>query len=167
MRQIKGLNKTLKDLQNASKEVLEEVAIETEIFVKNCVVDAKVLAPVDNGKLKQNINGEIIDDFHYLFVAREKYSPFIEFGTGTKVDVPAEWQSIANEAKGKSWGSFDEGLENIKLWCKRKGIDEKAAYPIFLKILKVGINPQPFMYPAFIKNRGQYIKNLKKLVKRK
>lgn len=135
MQRIKGLNKTLKALQNASKEVLEEVAIETEIFASECVVDAQRLCPVDLGKLRQSIHKVEIDNYHYKFIAREKYAPYIEFGTGTKVQVPSEWTEIAIIHKGN-------------------GVKE------------VNINPQPFMYPSFIKNRSIYINKLKKLVKK-
>lgn len=42
-------------------------------------------------------------------------------------------------------GNFKQALENIKLWCKKKGIDlKKQRYPILLSILRVGVNPQPF-----------------------
>ena len=33
-----------------------------------------------------------------------------------------------------------------------------------MSILKKGIKPQPFMYPAFVKGRKQYIKDLKDLL---
>ena len=72
---------------------------------------------------------------------------------------------MANEFKGKKSGTFKEGLEAIKVWCRLKGIDEKAAYPIFAKILGAGINPQPFLYPAYIQGKKKYLDNLNKLIK--
>ena len=50
---------------------------------------------------------------------------------------------------GINLDSIKQGLEAIKVWCKAKGIPEEAAYPIFAKILGAGINPQPFLYPAY------------------
>ena len=50
------------------------------------------------------------------------------------------------ENKGK--GNFEDGLESIKDWCRKKGIDVKLAYVIFVNILNKGIEPQPFLYPA-------------------
>ena len=37
---------------------------------------------------------------------------------------------------------------------------------IFAKILGAGINPKPFLYPAYIKGKKDYVANLEKLLKR-
>ena len=89
----------------------------------------------------------------------------MEFGTGTKVQVPAEFSDMAKSFQSGSKGNFKQALENIKLWCKKKGIDEKAAYPILLSILRVGVNPQPFFYPAWIATKKRYVKDLENLLK--
>ena len=111
--------------------------------------DAVTKAPAAFGKLRQGIGIEAKDDFNKRVVSNADYSAYIEFGTGGKVKVPSEWQSIANQAKGKTGKSFDEALENVKEWCRLKGIDQKMAYPIAVSILKNGIEPRPFMFPAF------------------
>ena len=87
----------------------------------------------------------------------------MEFGTGTKVNIPSEFKDIAASFKGKK-GNYKEGLASIKLWCKQKGIDEKFAWVIFAKILGAGVNPQPFLYPAWIKGKKDYLNNLNKLL---
>jgi hypothetical protein len=46
-------------------------------------------------------------------------------------------------------------------WCKRKGIDEKAAYPIARKIIINGIKQRPFLYPSVIKNTPILIQDIK------
>ena len=89
----------------------------------------------------------------------------MEFGTGKKFNAPAEFQQMAAEFKGKKTGTFAEGLESIKAWCRAKGIDEKDAKWIFLKILGAGINPQPFLYPAYIQGKKNYLDNLNRLIK--
>ena len=53
----------------------------------------------------------------------------------------------------------------LKIGVRSKGIPENAAYPIFMSILKKGQEPQPYLYPAFVKGGTQYLKDLKKLLK--
>lgn len=89
----------------------------------------------------------------------------MEFGTGTKVKVPAGFAEMAKQFQGKGRGNWKDALEAIKVWCKSKGIDEKAAYPILAKIIGAGINPQPFLYPSYQKGKKDLVVNLEKLLK--
>jgi hypothetical protein len=91
----------------------------------------------------------------------------MEFGTGLKVSVPADFAEIANQFKGKRTGTFEQGLESIKVWCRAKGIPEENAKWIFLKILGVGLTPRPFLYPSWVKGKKDYLANLTKLLKKK
>jgi len=103
---------------------------------------------------------------NYELTVNAPYAAYMEFGTGSKVNVPAEFADMAAQFRGKSGQSFKDGLEAIKVWCRAKGIPEEAAYPIFAKILGAGVNPQPFLYPAWIKGKRNYLNNLRKLLGR-
>lgn len=78
-----------------------------------------------------------------------EYAPYVEFGTKSKVSVPAEIMQYASQFMGSTKGTFKDLVEQIKLWCKRKGIPPEAAFPIALEIAIVGSNPHPHLYPAF------------------
>ena len=166
--EVKGINETIKELRKFGKDAVELINAETETTINQIAIDAKERAPLNFGKLSQSISiaqdikskGEI-----WRVYVNSKYAAFMEFGTGTKVQVPAEFKDMAASFKGQKSGTFKEGLEAIKIWCRAKGIDEKAAYPIFAKILGAGVNPQPFLYPAYIKGKKDYLNNLTKLVK--
>jgi len=100
------------------------------------------------------------------FGASMNYASFVEFGTrkfaaAYVATLPKDWQSFAMQFKGGGSGTFQEFVMSLVGWCKRHGISEKAAYPIALKILRNGLKPQPFLYPAFNKNKDQLIKDLK------
>jgi nucleoid DNA-binding protein len=164
---IKGISETIKELRAFGKDIEKLIDAETRDIADQIASDASIKAPKNFGKLSQNIRAERIKESNYKIVSQEVYAGFIEFGTGTKVRVPKELASVAASFKNSSKGTFKEGLESIKEWCRKKGIDEKAAYPIFVKILGVGINPQPFLYPAWVKGRKDYLNNLKKLLKAK
>lgn len=119
-------------------------------------------APADEGFLRNEIQiGQIPGG--YSIVSNAKYSAYVEFGTGMKVSVSADFNDFASQFQGKgdSTGIF---YEAIKEWVKRKGIDEKAAWPIMRSILLHGINPHPFFIPAFVRWE-QLIKNkLEKII---
>ena len=166
MASIKGINETIRELRNFGKETEKAIDAETEAIAFQIEGDAKKLAPKNFGKLAQSISHKKIKESNYKVTVNELYGAYMEFGTGSKVNVPAEFSDMANSFKGKREGTFKQGLEAIKIWCRAKGIDEKAAYPIFAKILGAGINPQPFLYPAYIKGKKDYLKNLTALVKR-
>lgn len=161
---IDGISQVISELRSINKEVEKLINSETQAIAFQIENDAKKLAPKNFGKLAQSISNKKIKDSQYKITVNEFYGAYMEFGTGTKVQVPAEFSDIAKSFKGKKSGTFEKGLEAIKVWCRSKGIDEKAAYAIFAKILGAGINPQPFLYPAWIKGKKDYENNLRKLL---
>jgi|TARA_R110002049_G_scaffold218391_1_gene389877 HK97 gp10 family phage protein len=134
--EIKGLQELLKKFKTLDKEIVQNVEDIMEGAAKNIEEDAKVAAPVDFGKLRQGIKLEPIagKEMGYRVVAKEKYSAFMEFGTGGRVKVPTELKEVAIQFKGKG-------------------------------IREVNIQPRPFLYPAFVKNRKILIKDLKDYLK--
>lgn len=126
------------------------------------VVNAKRMAPADLGALRQSIGKESINDGYIAAIfVNAPYAAYVEFGTGTYVDVPAELADIASQYKGKGDGGFEQFKQSIKDWMSRKGIDPKYAYVIMMQILHDGIRPQPFFYPAFQTLRSDLPKKLK------
>ena len=160
---IKGFNKLIKDLKAFGDEGKERIEITTRGAAEQIAQDAKQLVKVqssDNGTLLQSIKATPINELSYKIGTNLPYSGYIEFGTGVKVSVPAELSDVASSFRGGNKGSFKEGLEAIKEWCKRKGIPIEAAYPIFVSILNNGMTAKPFLYPSFVKGRVQYVKDL-------
>lgn len=160
---IKGIPEVIKELRKYGKDIEKEIDAETNDVALIIERDAKEFAPKNFGKLAQSIRKEKVKESNYKITVNEFYGGYMEFGTGTKVNIPDEFKDMAASFKGKK-GSYKEGLESIKLWCKAKGIDEKFAWVIFAKILGAGINPKPFLYPAWIKGKKTYLDNLKKLL---
>ena len=162
---IKGLNSTIAELKAFGEKAEKLINAETQAIAFQIEADAKKLAPKNFGKLAQSISHAKVNPALYKVTVNELYGAYMEFGTGTKVSVPAEFADMAATFKGKKQGSWKEGLEAIKVWCKAKGIPEEAAYLIFAKILGAGVNPQPFLYPAYIKGEKDYQNNLERLLK--
>jgi HK97 gp10 family phage protein len=163
---VKGVSAVIAELRGKSKELDKIIQAETKNAAFKIEKDAKTYAPKNFGKLAQSISNSKSGELNYKVTVNEKYGAYLEFGTGAKVKVPTDFQDIANSFKGKKSGTFEEGLKSIQAWCRSKGIDEKYAKWIFIKILGAGINPQPFLYPAWVKGQKEYLEQLNKLVKK-
>lgn len=161
-----GIDKVVSEIRKFGAEAEAKINAETQAIAFQIESDAKRLAPKNFGKLAQSISHEKINESNYKVTVNEFYGAYMEFGTGAKVNVPSEFADMANSFKGPTGRSFKDGLEAIKIWCRHKGIDEKAAYTIFAKILGAGVNPQPFLFPAWQKGKNNYKENLNKLLKR-
>lgn len=78
------------------KEEYVEVLTET---IQNIETEATSMAPTDLGILRNSINGEV-DGLNGVVGSTVKYSPYVEFGTGGLVDVPAGLEDYAMKFKG-------------------------------------------------------------------
>jgi HK97 gp10 family phage protein len=162
---MKGLDKILANYKKFPDELKKKIAYTVSANALEGRNEAVKKAPIAFGKLRQSIAVEKVNEITQSVVVNADYAPYVEFGTGGKVEVPAEWQQIAEKFKGKGRLSFDEMLERVKQWCRLKGIDERAAYPILITNLKEGIEPRPFMYPAWQKVKKQFSRDMVKLMK--
>ena len=150
--EIIGADKLIKkfeELGDLSGEVFEELLVETAAHTRAKAVEyIGQNVKTGTGHLKQSMFVNQGDDWAEVGNGAE-YAGYVEFGTGRKVNVPQEMQSVANKIKSRPTKSFSQGLQAIRDWCKRLGIDVKAAYPIFMSILRDGLRPRPFLYPAY------------------
>lgn len=163
---VNGVSETIRKIKAYGEQVKKQIENETKAIAFQIEGDAKRMAPANFGKLRQSIYHSKVSDGKYKITVNEYYGAYMEFGTGTKVKVPVEFKSMAESFRGQRQGTYAQGLESIKVWCRSKGIDEKFAYVIFAKILGAGINPRPFLYPAWVKGKRDYEKNLKALLRR-
>ena len=164
--ELKGMDKALAKLD--MKKISQDIEAELHNFGALVKVDAITLVPVDEGHLKQSIFFEP-KPMAVEIGARADYAAYVEFGTrkfaaSYVASLPSDWQGFAAQYKGPGGGSFEQFVMDLVRWCRVHGIDEKAAYPIARKILINGTRPQPYLYPAFEKNKIELIKNLKKLL---
>tara|TARA_R110000796_G_scaffold149826_1_gene266640 strand:- start:350 stop:781 length:432 start_codon:yes stop_codon:yes gene_type:complete len=121
---------TIKELKAFGDEGKKVISIVTRETAKEIELDAKQKAPVNLGKLRQGINVVKVNEYLYKVVARERYSAYMEFGTGGLVSVPSELKELAIQFKGAG-------------------------------VKQINIRPQPFLYPALLNGRVNYLKDLK------
>ena len=101
-----GVNLTgIDSLQGAIKKLDEKLTkeVSNEINASSLKIqsDAKKLAPVDMGYLRNSIvlDGEL-GSLTYNVEARMPYAAYVEFGTGGKVSIPFGYEEYAALFKG-------------------------------------------------------------------
>jgi len=92
---VKGVDKVLKKLARFGDEADRKVIAVTMITAQEIATDAAQKAPTDMGKLKQSINATQETPYKWWVNANVSYAAYVEFGTGTNVEVPNEWKDIA------------------------------------------------------------------------
>jgi HK97 gp10 family phage protein len=187
---INGIDKLKERIQAMDQKVKEALAMELRESALKIQRDAKRNAPVDMGTLRNSIYMDYDyqkNKLTYKVGASASYAPYIEFGTGGSVKVDPKYSSYALTFKGKgNGGTLDEFILALMDWVKRKGIagtysvktqrrtgskgdrlgqDYEVAFAIMLKILKKGINPQPFLLPAYDAEKINLVKKIKQAIK--
>ena len=101
---IEGLDAIIKRLGGLSPQISKEVALEVNASALAIQTKARRSVPVDNGILRNSIqlkevNGN--DKVMYTIGSALRYAPYVEFGTGGLVSVPAGYEDFAMQFKGK------------------------------------------------------------------
>jgi hypothetical protein len=163
---------SVKRLEQACIKALGRTA---ENIVNDSKTNLRNQKAINNGVLLNSINASPVNqDLRVVIEASAFYASFIEFGTrkfaGDYVPtLPKEWKDIASQTKGKTRGTFEDMVESLTDWVSKKvGTDEdpeKVARAIAIKILRNGIRPRPYLYPAVTKNINNFRKELDKVFK--
>jgi HK97 gp10 family phage protein len=101
---IEGLDALIKRLGKLSPKIAKEVAMEVNASALSIQSKAKREVKVDNGTLRNSIQlKEINQDNKIVYTVGSalKYAPYVEFGTGGEVNVPAGYETFAIQFKGK------------------------------------------------------------------
>ncbi|WP_128545067.1 HK97-gp10 family putative phage morphogenesis protein [Larkinella soli] len=99
---VRGLKELERDLARLARQVPEVAEAEVEATGRLIEARAKANAPVDTGKLRQSITYEATSGGKGAKVtANAPYAPYIEFGTGGRVDVPDGWGDLAAAFRGR------------------------------------------------------------------
>jgi HK97 gp10 family phage protein len=184
-----GLIRITDKLKGMEKTIVESVDNVLNANAIEIATKAKQLAPVDIGGLRSSIAPETSELLNKHISVNANYAAYVEFGTGKYAaayagSLPDNWQQFALQFKGKGGGNMEEFLKRIEGWIKRnvtatysvktqkrtKTADEakrtkQMAYLIARSILKNGIKPQPFLFPAYEQQRGQLLRDVETVLK--
>ncbi len=117
---ITGVEKTIKKFKRFGEEGEKVVEQITSIKAKEIEAEAKRLAPVDKGFLRQNIVRQQLGELSHQIIAFAPYAAYQEFGTGRLISIPSELTELAAKFKGK-------GIKQINMR------PQPFMYPSFLK----------------------------------
>ena len=134
--EIKGLDKLQKKIDKLPRDLTEQTDGYIEKICQGIQNSAQNKAAKDTGALRQSI--ELTGaNLSYQIHARAHYAPYIEFGTGTSLGIPARLTDYARQFKGGN---------------KRQQF--RAAQPFFFQ----------FAFKAEAKLKGEYSKLLDKVL---
>jgi HK97 gp10 family phage protein len=170
--EIKGVDALIKKYKSVNDSLMKDVQSELNAWADDVATDAKLQlskGTSNTGRLQNSISPEYMN-MKAGVKASANYASYIEFGTRKFAasyvgSLPKEWQTIAAQSKGGTGGTFADMVAAIRQWMKERGYDEKNAYPAALNILRNGIRPQPFLFPAVNKNNPELRKNLNNIFK--
>ena len=173
---VTGFDKLYEKFRNVSKAAKVDIKNEFNASALKIQNDAKRLAPVNFGQLRNSI---VLTDkgdetsFKFTVSANAKYAPYVEFGTGPMAEqnIPSQYREYAQQFKGKTGSTFKQMVDALTLWVQRKGIggknDKATAYLIARSILRKGLRPQPFLFPAFEQEEPKLRKRIKDILNAK
>jgi HK97 gp10 family phage protein len=163
--EVKGLDKLLKVFHELPDRAQQELKDELKITSWEIRDGAKKDAPADEARLKQSISTKETGPTSFEVVAQSFYAGYLEFGTKTKVSVPAGLEDIASQLKGPVSGQGNP-IDAIREWVKRKHIAgvysiktkklskskkslaniEQTTFIIWRHIKKFGIAARPYFF---------------------
>ena len=128
---IQGLQSVLSKISEIPAKAVKVVDLELKAFAQETVNDAKVLCPADLGYLRNSIQFETTPLNAFINV-NAFYAAYVEFGTGTNVFVTDF--AFTPEQKAYAAEFFVSGKGHMRA--------------------------QPFLFPAYEKNRLLLIERL-------
>ena len=164
--QVQGLDQLLSVMKKLPTSVQTELAAEMKVTADEIRDGAKRDAPVDEARVKNSISTKKISNSLFEVVAQSSHAGYLEFGTKTKVSIPAGLESVAAQLRGSASNAATSPYESILKWVKRKGIagtystrtrrqsrskdseanQKRTAWAIWNHIRKYGIRPQPYFF---------------------
>lgn len=98
---VKGNRAVLRGFRAYEKRSVERTKEELKGWADKTEADAKRDVPVDTGELQRSIRQGMDNEGLVQTVGTNvEYSPYVEFGTGTQVDVPSGLEDYAIQFKG-------------------------------------------------------------------
>lgn len=161
---VKGLDRLLRDLDKLPKQLEAEVDAELETGARMMAMGGKRDAPGDQGYLNSGITSYKAGRLSYVYASQAIYSGYVEFGTRSNVRIPAGLEQYAAEVKAQKTVSSLGAKEAIFQWCKRKGIEQRLWYPIFITLMTKGMKPHPFFFKQLDVYGPKIVKNVQAVI---
>lgn len=134
--QVKGINEVISKLRQYGKEAERDIEGVTELVARNIEKEAKVLVPTNFGKLGQSIQANKQSPLSWTIEAGGTIAPYAPFVEFGTGGLVVVPQELKDQA------------------IKFKGRGVK----------KINLRARPYLYPALLKGRVEYLDKLKKVL---
>lgn len=161
---LSGFSEFDSKLKNLPKQITKEIGGNVQDAALNWAQRAKTDAPVDQGRLKNEIKPVARGALTYEVVANVDYAAYIEWGTKTKVSVPGDIAGYAAQFRGGR-SSGGNAKEMIYAWMNRVGIPKDRQWIVFINIIVNGIRPHPFFFIQRPFVEKEFVSNVRNILK--
>jgi len=134
--QVKGINEVISKIRQYGKEAERDIEGVTELVARNIEKEAKVLVPTDLGKLGQSIQANKQSQLSWTIEAGGTIAPYAPF-----VEFGTGGLVVVPQE-----------LKEIAIKFKGRGVK------------KINLRARPYLYPALLKGRVEYLDKLKKVL---
>lgn len=164
MSELRGADRLIAKCRKLSSKQVDDIVLKAVRNASKRVIqaDAKKLAPVNNGELRNSIKtrvkvengkavGEVFTNLHY--------APYVEFGTGLKGQASHSGISpeVSVSYRSSPWYVHEDQIDIGHYHFQKRG----EFYKMY------GQPAQPFLYPALRDNKERVTKNISNYVIRK
>lgn len=160
---LKGYKELQGRLKKVDATVKKEIGFEVQDAGNHWARRAKQDAPKDQGRLVNEITTRKTAPLTSETVSGAEHSPYLEWGTLTRVKVPAELAGYALQFKGGGKGD-GSAKEKIYAWMKRVGVSKDRQYFVFIAIITKGIRPHPYFFIQRPIIEKDYLQNIKRIL---
>jgi hypothetical protein len=132
-----NISKLLSQIESFGQDANRSAVAVTNETAQGMVTQAKLRVVVDLGQLRQSIGKTTatINVNRSLFFANAPYAAYVEFGTGSGVDIPRGFSDLAAPFKGRGIRRRDYGAKPFFIPSYLEGIQQ---YPKeLIKVLQV------------------------------
>lgn len=98
---VTGITELIKGFSTLEQKTIHVLDAELAGSAETIVTNAKAAVPSRTGGLNRSISFVRNGILDYTITAAEHYAPYVEFGTGSLVDVPAGLEDYAIQFKGR------------------------------------------------------------------
>lgn len=144
-----GLNETLERLRKLPENLQLEIKTEIRNSANEWVGLAKRDVQAnsgDTGNLASQISTFQLDELSWEVVSGASYAGFVEFGTRSRVEIPAGLEDVASEVKSQKGEGSLSAKEAIYKWLARKQIAPELWWPIFISLMTKGMHAHPYFF---------------------
>lgn len=126
--------------EKAIKKIFQDVLFDSVLKLHALVIQHAPSGATNELRQKIDFFPKQWGFYEYKVISQSSYSAAVEYGTKPHV----------------------VSARHLMDWARLKLGDEKAAWPVAMKIKKFGTDARPFMYPAYLEVREIWVKQFLK-----